>query len=234
MDPEAEASERERRDLTAMADIAELAGPLAHEVNNFLNALLLHLAVIELSVPEKVRADVIEVRRQGQQLGDLVRQWQQQRRHEGRETHAVRLNDVAAAVVATVRAEAADTPIDLQAATDPPPIMASQVDVERLCKFLLANAVSAARLTNGSVTIRLEPSQSRLLLYVEDQGPPLAAQALPHYFEPDRQRREGTDPLQLAACHNIVRRLHGAIRAENAVAGGVKVVVELPVASANC
>jgi signal transduction histidine kinase len=228
MSPQVEALER--RELATMAEIAELAGPLAHEINNFLNVLLLQLAVLEQSIPQDLRADVAEVRRQGKQLGELVKHWQQQRWRDERAPCQVHLHEILGELVASIQSDAAETPIHLALGPELPPVAGSRLDLARLCKFLLTNAVAASQLANGSVTIRGECGEGRLLLHVEDGGSPLAPQALPHFFEPDLRRREGTDHLQLAACRSIVRRLRGSIRAENLAAGGMTVIVELPAA----
>src|SRR5262245_21622083 len=163
MKPAPEAWERERRELAAMADVAELAGPMAHEINNFLNVLLLQLAVLEQSIPEDLRTDVAEVRRQGKQLGALVKHWQQQRRRDDRAVSRVHLHEVLSGFVASIQTNAAETPIQLALAPDPPPVVGFGPDVQRLCTFLVRNAVSAAQQTNGSVTIRLVHETGHLL-----------------------------------------------------------------------
>lgn len=230
MDPEAEAWERERHELAVMADVAELAGPLAHEINNFLNVLLLQLAVLEQSIPQDLRGDVAEVRRQGKQLGELVKHWQQQRCRDDQGSRTVPLAQILDSLLKSLQPEAAETPIQLVPAENVPPVLGSSRDIERLCRFLLTNAVATARLTNGTVTIRLASAEGRVHLRIEDGGPTPEAATLLHYFEPDCRRREGTDHLQLAACRSIVRRLRGTIRAEDLPTGGVAVVVELPTA----
>ena len=41
-------------ELQRLADLGEIAGPLAHEVNNFLNVLALNVAVLEQLLPEEL------------------------------------------------------------------------------------------------------------------------------------------------------------------------------------
>src|SRR5207253_44046 len=64
------------------ANAGELAGPLAHEFNNFLNIVLLHIALLEAEIPENLRGDLTELRRQGASMTSIVKQFQQYRRRQ--------------------------------------------------------------------------------------------------------------------------------------------------------
>ena len=84
---EIEALERERGARTAaaagdarMADFGEAAAMLGHEFNNFLNALLLHIAVMELKLPAEMHPGLKEVRRQALDAAALIHLFQNYRR----------------------------------------------------------------------------------------------------------------------------------------------------------
>ena len=47
-----------------LADLGELAGPLIHEVNNYLNNLTLHLALLQQQTPGGLTDDLQSLRRQ--------------------------------------------------------------------------------------------------------------------------------------------------------------------------
>src|SRR5207248_7507824 len=79
---------------TAVADVGELAGPLAHEFNNFLNVLLLEVAALSQDASEEVRAELARVRQQGLAASSLVRQWQRYRQQARSAACEVALNDV--------------------------------------------------------------------------------------------------------------------------------------------
>ena len=63
-----------------LANTGEMAGPLAHEFNNFLNVVLLHAALMEPELPEQLRSEWMELRRQAATMTALVKQFQQYRR----------------------------------------------------------------------------------------------------------------------------------------------------------
>src|SRR5688572_16270885 len=64
------------------ASMGELARPLVHEVNNFLNTIMLQLAAMQPGLPPQFADDLQVIRRRGKQLAQLVQQWQRQPRCE--------------------------------------------------------------------------------------------------------------------------------------------------------
>jgi signal transduction histidine kinase len=244
--------------LAALADLGELAGPLAHEFNNFLNVLLLHVAILEQEVPESLRASLEEINRQGKDIAEIIRLWQQYRRSRQFDPGPVDLNravraavtglaqraDVGAVPIAVQDADGADSEaappasdgvtVQLHLAADPLPVAAAEEDLERLCAFLVANAVTAT--STGSVLVHTARDGAGVLLRIDDSGPVIPTELLAEVFDLDAEVREGTNRLELAACKSIVRRVQGRLRAENRAEGGVSVAVQLsavgaPVAS---
>ena len=245
--------QRELEGQSWLANTGELSGPLTHEFNNFLNIVLLHVALLEAEIPEKLRPELMELRRQGAGITSLVKQFQQYRRRLQPVQNPI---DVNRAVLDAIRiltgpqseptgelllklppsskiesaglGRPVTVPLHLALAPTLPRILGSATDLRRLCIFLLTNAAAAAGQVAGSITIRTESADNNVLLRVEDMGPSLPAELLPQCFEPATAGREGTNSLELAACETIVRRLQGKIRCENRAEGGVVVTVGLP------
>jgi signal transduction histidine kinase len=247
------ALQHELEGQSGLASTGELASPLTHEFNNFLNIVLLHVALLETEIPEKLRPELIELRRQGATMTRLVKQFQQHRRrlhlvpipvdinclvHESVEALGGRPASPGPGVVIKLPPSSrieisglgrpASVPLNLDLVADPPPVSGSSADVKRLCTFLLMNAAAAAGSVAGSVRIHTAFTDSHLLLRVEDTGPPISPDLLHQVFEPATAGRPDTNSLELAACETLVRRLHGRIRCENRLEGGVAVTVELP------
>ena len=59
-----------------LADSGELAGVVAHEFNDILNTIMLHVALVERTASEEVRRDLTEIRKQSKTIAGLVRQFQ--------------------------------------------------------------------------------------------------------------------------------------------------------------
>jgi signal transduction histidine kinase len=219
----------ELADLAALADIGEIASPLAHEFNNVLNTLLLHVAILEPAMDDSLRSDLAEMRKQAYAVTELVRQFQHYRKRQQPARSLLDLNQVVRQTVAKLSALdarfATSVAVDLEPGL--PGIAAKAADVNRLCRFLLGNAHAAGLPTGGSLEVRtcLGPNDS-VKLHVGDSGPSFYPECLSSAFELALLPRPGTNRLELAACKSIVRRLEGSIHAANRPEGGVTVIVE--------
>ena len=229
-------SERLARE-TALADVAEVAGPMAHEFNNFLNALLLQIAALEGLLPEEIRNRLEAIRRQGRTAAALVRSWQRYRQQGRPSVRPLDLAEVIDDVLQDFRAapETTSDPGELSPLlfvtrlhAGLPSVKACPHDLRRLLKFLLRNAVAALG-GAGTISVEAEAADGKVLLRVRDSGPPIPAESLSNLFEPHVPAREGTLPLELAACVSIARRYLGKLRGAN-MTDGVAVTLELPAA----
>src|SRR5262249_22929815 len=220
-----ETAEQQIQDLAALADAGETAGALAHEVNDFLNVLLLQLAILEQKSSPEDQGKLVEVRRQGKQLGELVKHWQRSRAGAG-EGRPIDLNRL----LQHVDLGTGDVLVRMEVAPHLPCILGVPSDVRRLCTFLVKNAISAAQQGQKQVLVRTEAANGSVRLRVEDTGPTVSQELLAQLFEASFDGRPGTDRLELAACRSIVQRLHSKIRAEKRPGGGVAVVVDFPTA----
>ena len=242
----------EQTQQTAMANIGEVAGPVVHELNNFLNSLVLHLAVLETKLPVSLRGHLDEIRGSASNVAVLLRQFQHYSEEQLPASQATELHQVLIDVLVAMGKESGDgTDLSsfhlapqstakqrktsrqasvrarLALASDPQMVQGSIADVRRLVSFLLSNFVAAASVVDGQVDIRTENVGGAVLLQVEDTGPPLPAESFVQFFDPQGACREGTRRLELAACKRIVHRLQGKIRCENGSKGGIAVTVEL-------
>ena len=206
-----------------MAEIGEVSVPVAHEFNNFLNALLLHTAVLKLQLPESMHQGLADLRRQATAAAALIQQMQRYRRRPQPTIPAADLN---LAVRSAVAALGGAVPVRLDLAAGAPPAPGDFADWKRLCVFLLRNAVGAAARSGGEVLVRTLREEDKTILRVEDSGSDAPAEGLARLFEPMATAREGTGALELAACKTLSRRLQASIRAESRSEGGVAVVVE--------
>jgi signal transduction histidine kinase len=210
------------------ADIGELAGLVTHEFNDVLNAMLLHVAVLEQSLPRNGRSELLEIRKQGKDIAGLIRQLQRYRQSQRPEDRAVDLNriisDTVAAFPERLRARVV-MHLDAELAA----VVGNAVDITRLLTFLLRNAL-AAGLADAEIEVCTSRTGGSALLVVEDRGPPLPLDDLPSCFDLYASPREGTNSLELAACKRLVRRLQGDVRCANRQ-GGFSVSVTLKLAS---
>jgi heavy metal sensor kinase len=106
--------------------------------------------------------------------------------------------------------------------------------LRQLITNLTENAIKFTE--TGGVMLRVERARAHVRITVNDTGPGIPADSLPHVFErfyradPARSRNvEGTG-LGLAVVRNIVRVHRGDVRAEPAHGGGTTFVIDLPAA----
>lgn len=239
------ALEEEAAGLSPLADLGELAAPVAHHVNNFLNNILLDMAILENQPNGSHKESIEEIRRQGRSLALVVRRWQQHRRSVDEPAWQTDLGDAARRAVCVlaarpgrlgpivprfpgVEARKADNAVlvEVQEAARSA-VALPPSEVERLVRFLTANAVVVSS-PGSTVKVRLDADAEHALLSVEDSGPSVTSEALSELFDPEKMVREETNPLELAACHGLVRRRGGVLRAEACPNGGLILRAALP------
>lgn len=104
-------------------------------------------------------------------------------------------------------------------------------------KRALRNLAENAATHGGGAVLRLETQGRLARLVVEDDGPGIPDAMLARVFEPffrvdaGRRKTHGGAGLGLAIAREIVERHGGAIRIENRAEGGLRQVVDLPLAA---
>jgi hypothetical protein len=223
---------------TCMALVGDVSGSLAHECNNFLNMLLLQVAVLELELPQNRRSSVEEIRRQGNAFKTLVHYFQSYRQQFQPKARQVDLNHVVQEAIEDMsrppfarlgRAPNRPSEGPLSSANpalpsfDPspevPPLRTSESDLKRLVLLLLITLAGGS--DSSGLAIRTEAVDGKVLLRVDiprarDQVPPAG----------NNSARTGS--LEWAACQSLARRLQGKIHTEDRESDRQVVVVELP------
>jgi two-component system sensor histidine kinase BaeS len=105
--------------------------------------------------------------------------------------------------------------------------------LKQLFSNLLENTLRYAD-APGTLNIGQTRTENRLIVFFEDSGPGVPAEALEHLFDRlyrvdrSRSRTHGGSGLGLSICKSIVNALGGEIRATNGNSGGLRIEVELP------
>ncbi|MBY0525127.1 MAG: HAMP domain-containing histidine kinase [Gemmataceae bacterium] len=210
-----------------LADVGELAGTVAHEFNNFLNTLLLHIAVLEHRSPDAEQRELKDIRRQASAMAALIKQFQHYRRSQRFAPAPVDLNAIVRTAIERGVAEESPHAVALALAPDLPAALGIKDDLVRVSVFLVRNAL---RVSPSRVAVSTSHVAGLVILHIADFGPSVPAESLYHFFEPQGKSREAANGLELATCHSIVRRMGGKISAESGAEGGVVLTVQLPAA----
>jgi signal transduction histidine kinase len=148
---------------------------------------------------------------------------------------AVDLTEVAAeaAALAQTLAHAKDQTLAL-AAPRRVVVQGSAADLRRVVLNLLDNAIKFTP-ARGTIEVAVAREDGAALLAVRDSGPGIAAQDMPHIFEPFYRSRGvngAGSGLGLALSREIVSLHGGTVRAANRSRGGCEVEVRIPLTPA--
>jgi signal transduction histidine kinase len=230
--------------LVGIGDLTEI---VAHEFNNILNNILLHLAVLEQrGLPDELRPETAVIRQRGLQAAQMVKKLQQLSRRQQLNLQAVDLNQTIREVLGgmTDGSPSQNGEFDLRLSGSAhegrkgyrlrlelspslPLVLAISSDLRRLLDLLVLNACLCAPPNSPPIVVRTGMTESGMVqLCVEDAGPIVSPEELRQLFEPFTLVRPGNDGIRLAIAKAITRRLQGTLRASNHP-GGMSFEVDL-------
>ena len=243
-----EAGERSR----VLEDAGLIAGGVAADLNQFLDAILSHCATAGEGTRESdpVRAHLERIDSEGRRSRELVEQILELVRYTGGRMTATLLEPIVQEVVRSLRASF--TPeIRIQTKIDPdcPPARIRAEEFHRILVNLCINAGQSMEKRGGVLDVSLIliktdigffavhtdlREKHYLRLTIGDSGAGMKPEVIRHAFEPFFTTRPSTDGagLGLAIVHGIVSACRGSISIQSEVGVGSTVHVFLPLADA--
>ncbi len=241
---QAEAQTRQHREelahLSRVALMGEIAGSLAHELNQPLTGIVNNASAGRRFIA-KGRADLPKlddlfesIVADGRRAGEIIRGIRGMVRKSEEIRNPVNLNEVVASVLRFVRSDALGRHCSLVTESDPelPMVEANQVQLQQVLLNLVVNAFEAMSETPTAerrVIIRSERiSHTQVRVSVRDYGIGLPAQEPQQIFERFfSTKREGMG-MGLAIARSIIALHGGELAAANAPGGGACVYFSLP------
>ena len=226
--------------LTRLNTLGELAAGMAHELNQPLTAILATSQAAQrllqddpmepADVQHALQQTVQQARRAADVLGRLRRSVE--RPGLASETHA--LNPLtwvrkALDLLAPELQRAHITP-QVQCLGAPFDVVADAVALEQILHNLLTNAIHALEqvpVPRRALTLVLERRADLGYLTVRDTGPGIAADALPHVFEPFFTTRKDGLGLGLSLCETLAASMGGTLTARAAQPHGTELCLTL-------
>ncbi len=215
-----------REELTyeaKLADLGALVSPLGHEINNYLNTILLQVAVLQQALPAGSHGLLAVLREQIGGLSSQVKRLHQQPQPARPQPRPIFVRPLLDEITSAIGGDAA---ISCKVDATLPAVLGNPADVRRLFGFLIRNAVAAAG-PSGAIAVHATSAEASVHFAVEDNGPSLPEAACAELFGPGGSR-ERTNPLELAACKKIVSQLGGRLQCAGRPGGGLVVSVDLP------
>ncbi len=231
------AEELQRQKMEALG---QLAGGIAHEINNLLQPVitLSNLNLGSADLPAPVREDFADILSAGRQCRDVVGSILAFARKDGTATQPLVLGDAVCRALAFARGVLPRTVLIESRIDDRESLaMIGATELTQVLMNLLTNAADAMGWA-GTVTLTLDrlsaecpAGPGRFHLTVGDQGCGMDERVRQRLFEPfftTKPQGKGTG-LGLAVVHGIVRGWRGTISVSSAVGKGTTFEITIPV-----
>jgi signal transduction histidine kinase len=206
--------------------LADMVGPLAHELHNVFNNMVLQAAIVGRSVPEPFREQIGAFRELAFRASKMLSDLDTYRHNVRFPRQPVDLADIVRRVIEKHQERGLAIHYEVQGA--PAPVLGNETDVARLTELLVRNAHAAG----SPVAVLVVRAEDRIALVVQDRGPDVESDRLYELFQPFAVTRRGQNSLERAACQTIARRLEAKLRATPREGGGVAVTVDFKSATA--
>lgn len=230
-----------------LAAVGTLAAGIAHEVNNPLTYLMLHLEHLHLMLSQRLGAEagpalehVAEAMDGAERVSAIVRDLLELARPRGPRREPTAIAQVCEAAVRLVR-PTLDGAASIALSLEPMPLVST--DAARLTQVLVNLLVNAAECGEDdrriNVELRVFLEKDHAVIEVLDDGPGIPDALLPSLFlpfvttkaprrGPGGRARHGGLGLGLSICHSIITSLDGTIRGGNRLPRGAVFRIELP------
>lgn len=215
-----------------MVAVGQLAGNIAHELNNPLTGVRSLSQLLLRQVPEgqQVHADLVEVEKASERCQLIIKNLLEFSRNEMSESLVrINLNDVIERTLPLVKTSLRGLNCHVELSPEPLWIEVAPQLMQQVV-FNLVNNAGQATAQGGEILIESRKVEGRAHFVVRDSGRGIAENVLPRIFEPfftTKGPGQGTG-LGLNMSLNIVRRFGGEIRVESAVGVGSSFTVDLP------
>ncbi len=246
-DHEREQLQRQLAHAQKMESIGRLAGGVAHDFNNMLQAILSNasVALMEGSLTPAVQGHLQEIAKAAQRSGTLTQQLLAFARKQTIVPRRIDLNEAVSGMLRMLRRLIGE---DIQLEWRPfpalPPVLLDPAQVDQVLANLVVNARDAIR-HNGRIVIATDVVFLRaedirhpfdceqgeyVVLRVSDNGTGISAEAREHLFEPfftTKPEGRGTG-LGLATVYGIANQNRGAVLVQTEIGRGTEFSVCFP------
>jgi two-component system, NtrC family, sensor kinase len=222
------------RHAEKLSALGRLSASIAHEINNPLSAILLHIYVMEKAklTDPTLQESLGIIEGQIETIARLVEELRNFSKPPRKERAPVNLNDTLENVLALTGKELQKHKITIVREFDAPlpPVSAAPDQMEEVFMNLIVNARDAME-EGGALTIQAGTDGDWVQIQVSDTGPGIPPEIADRIFEPffTTKGEKGTG-LGLSICHSIIQEHGGDIRVESQRDEGATFTIRLPIA----
>ncbi len=227
--------QRQLTQADKLASVGRLAAGIAHEINNPLTGVLSYASLLRKrleSDPESCE-DLDVIVRETIRCRGIIRELLDFARPTPPTRKPTDLNEVARRSISVVMSQMAmnQVQLGLDLASDLPEIPADGNQIQQVLVNLLLNAADAIGPAGGTIRVSscVPPGGPFAELSVEDNGPGISAENLPHVFEPffTTKGSRGTG-LGLAVSWGILEHHGGRLEVESQPGEGTRFTLRIP------
>jgi signal transduction histidine kinase len=226
------------QELNKMASLGQLAGSVAHEINNPMTTVLGRLQLmLELdTIPDTIRQKLEPVERQAKRVSDLIHALLSFSRgtEKGHCDENIQINTVIENSLRLTRHNLEISQIQIESILqdDIPVIAGDPIQLQQIMINMINNAWHAME-SNGKLAIHSQLREDNVVVCIEDTGCGIRQEDVPHIFDPlfSTTKDSGGTGLGLSICRKIVQRHGGGIFVKSVLGKGTKFEITLPVSS---
>jgi len=217
--------------------ILMLAAGVAHELGNPLNALTIHLQLINRELKKKASefdlktadSSLSVCTREVSRLDGIIRNFLGAVRPSQPNFQDVDLISVMGDVLETIGQELKDQGVSVDIGIDrkPPLVVADPNQIEQVYFNLLRNA-SEAMEGGGTIRVRSRSDDEFVYLQIGDSGSGIEGQNLSKVFEPYYTTKKGGHGLGMMIVHRIMSEHGGLVGIDSRMGTGTVVTLQLP------
>jgi two-component system NtrC family sensor kinase len=213
-----------------MAAVGRLAGSVAHEVNNPLQAITLHLQLVTDEINSQSAQEQINiVQHELDRISEIVQRLLEFQRPKLARRSRQRIEDLLEEVLALAgkQSQQAGVSIDYHLEDDLMPVLASGDQIKQVFLNLILNAIEAMP-GGGKLTIRGRSSDDVVIITFTDTGPGISPEEMNQLFEPFFSTKQSGSGLGLAVSQEIITSHGGLLEVFNHPQSGAVFTVTLP------
>ena len=217
-----------------------LSASIAHELNQPLGASNLNIQFLKMKLengvlnPELGKEILDSLEHDNKRAATIVKSLRSIFTEAESNAQAVQLGDLISSVLDIVKPELKNKNIQIQLRVDDDlVVMVNPSEIEQVILNLLNNAIQALAKSGTlqrRIAIEAIKTGKSVQLSISDNGTGVSLEFKPHLFELLSTTKQTGMGLGLWLCKHIVTRYSGSIHYEDAVGGGAKFVMELPLA----
>ncbi len=236
---EAALHQEELAHLSRVSMLGELAGALAHELNQPLAAILgnsqVGRRILNDPAPDlpEVAAILDDITGDAKRAGSIIHGMRAMfKKDAAPELDPVDLNDAVTQVLGLIHSEILRRKVEVDFRPGPglPPAAAGRVEIQQVVLNLVMNALDALAAVPrpGRIGIETGLRDGQLEVVVHDNGPGIPDAMIGRLFEPFASTKQGGLGLGLAISRSIAERFRGKLLADPHPEGGARFRLLLP------